>query len=269
MIEGWAENIENEKFVDAIEFGSLNAYKIVEAIKLSKIEKKNTFNLEPVKKLEDEENEQNESFLDKNIEQKIKLQDMLDLISNTFQEKAYSIIYDIFNDYTLDKKSRDDALSSCRNNIVNQILKIDLIKNINPSIKNEIFNYNSLSEQFSKFVRKIVCNLALEESKRVDGRDLNQLRPIHCKTNLFNTLHGSALFQRGQTQVLCSLTLDSPDAMYRNDAIVNMMSPSITNFDKKFMLHYDFPSFATNEIGECSKSFYLYQFFLIGCDFVI
>jgi hypothetical protein len=100
MIEGWAENIENEKFVDAIEFGSLNAYKIVEAIKLSKIEKKNTFNLEPVKKLEDEENEQNESFLDKNIEQKIKLQDMLDLISNTFQEKAYSIIYDIFNDYT-------------------------------------------------------------------------------------------------------------------------------------------------------------------------
>jgi polyribonucleotide nucleotidyltransferase len=66
---------------------------------------------------------------------------------------------------------------------------------------------------------------------------------------MYNTLHGSALFQRGQTQVLCSVTLDSPDSMYRSDAIFNMMSPSLTNFDKKFMLHYDFPSFATNEIA--------------------
>jgi polyribonucleotide nucleotidyltransferase len=249
MIEGWAENLENEKFVNAVEYGAVNAYKIVEAIKLSKIEKKPNANLELLNKLENEEKEQNEGSLERNIEKKDEIQEILDLVSNTFQEKAYARIYDIFNDYKLDKKSRDEALSSIRNNIVNQILNIDSIKNSNPALKNEIFNYNSLSEQFSKFVKKIVCNLALEESKRVDGRALNQLRPINCKINLFGTLHGSALFQRGQTQVLCSLTLDSPDAMYRNDAIVNMMSPSITNFDKKFMLHYDFPSFATNEIG--------------------
>jgi polyribonucleotide nucleotidyltransferase len=242
MIEGWAENLEDEKFIEAIEYGAANAYKIVEAIKISKKEN----NLDLLKKLE---NEENEGTSDRNIQHTSENKEILDLVSNTFQEKAHARIYDIFNDYSLDKKSRDEALSSVKNNIINQILKIDSIKNLNIPLKNEIFNYNSLNEQFYKFVKKIVSNLALVEAKRVDGRDLNQLRPITCKINLYNTLHGSALFQRGQTQVLCSLTLDAPDAMYRNDSIVNMMSPSITNFDKKFMLHYDFPSFATNEIG--------------------
>lgn len=43
---------------------------------------------------------------------------------------------------------------------------------------------------------------------------------------------------RGQTQVLSTITFDSPDTMYRTAAVQDMMSPSITNFDKNFMLHY-------------------------------
>ncbi len=70
-------------------------------------------------------------------------------------------------------------------------------------------------------------------------RKLDQVRPISCSTNMYDALHGSALFQRGQTQVLCSVTLDSPDSMYKSDIIFNMMSPSITTFDKNFMLHYE------------------------------
>ena len=66
---------------------------------------------------------------------------------------------------------------------------------------------------------------------------------------MYNSLHGSALFQRGQTQVLASITFDSPAAMYNSDSVANMMSPSLTNFNKNFMLHYEFPAFATNEIG--------------------
>ena len=83
----------------------------------------------------------------------------------------------------------------------------------------------------------------------MDGRGLDDLRPISCDINLYNSLHGSALFQRGQTQVLASVTFDSPESMYRAESIANMMSPSLTTFNKNFMLHYEFPSFATNEIA--------------------
>jgi polyribonucleotide nucleotidyltransferase len=49
--------------------------------------------------------------------------------------------------------------------------------------------------------------------------------------------------------VLCTITFDSPDSMYKQDNIMDMMSPSLTNFDKKFMLHYNFPSYAVNDIS--------------------
>jgi polyribonucleotide nucleotidyltransferase len=106
-----------------------------------------------------------------------------------------------------------------------------------------------MSDLFTKFVKKVVRRLVLEENKRVDGRSLDEIRPISCKVNLYNSLHGSALFQRGQTQVLSSITFDSLDSMYKMDSIVNMISPSITVY-KNFMLHYEFPSFATNEISK-------------------
>jgi polyribonucleotide nucleotidyltransferase len=102
---------------------------------------------------------------------------------------------------------------------------------------------------FFKFVKAVIRNLIFDEQKRVDGRAFDALRPISCKINMYNSLHGSALFQRGQTQVLASVTFDSPDSMYRADSVAQMMSPSLTNFHKNFMLHYEFPSFATNEIA--------------------
>ena len=54
---------------------------------------------------------------------------------------------------------------------------------------------------------------------RCDGRPLTALRPISCSVDLYRPLHGSALFQRGQTQVLCTLTLDSPDTAARLDPV--------------------------------------------------
>jgi polyribonucleotide nucleotidyltransferase len=63
---------------------------------------------------------------------------------------------------------------------------------------------------------------------------------------MFERLHGSALFQRGQTQVLASVTFDTPDSAFRPDVISALTS---TIGRKAFMLHYEFPPFATNEIG--------------------
>lgn len=254
MIEGWADNLEQEKYIQALEFGAENAYKIVEMIKSVKIEK-------PTKEIKaeasllsipsedetDAETKPLEAPIITEITKKPTHKETEnDEIENLFQALAYSNLHEIFTDYEHDKLTRDNAISQVKNSVINSILKSEAGLNSPPG---SLYTYSSLNDIFYKFVRKVVRNLALNESKRVDGRKLDELRPISCKSNLYNSLHGSALFQRGQTQVLCSVTFDSPDSMYKSDAIFNMMSPSLTNFNKNFMLHYEFPAYATNEIS--------------------
>ena len=53
---------------------------------------------------------------------------------------------------------------------------------------------------------------------RCDGRDLNEIRDIACEVDLYKPLHGSAIFQRGQTQVLCTVALDSPQSAFKTDS---------------------------------------------------
>lgn len=148
---------------------------------------------------------------------------------------AYTRIYDVFSTHTHDKQSRDQALSLIRSDI-GEILKEDF-----PS------EANLLNEAYSATVKKIYTEIVLKTGIRCDGRDLNELRPISCEVDLFKPVHGSALFQRGQTQVLCTATLDSLDSTWRADS-VTALTQGIK--EKNFMLHYEFPKFATNEIGK-------------------
>ena len=76
---------------------------------------------------------------------------------------------------------------------------------------------------------------------RPDGRDNKTLRPIECHTNLLPRVHGSALFQRGETQALITVTLGTGRDEQRVDGLID-------EYSKKFMLDYNFPSFS---VGEC------------------
>ncbi|NUP56285.1 MAG: polyribonucleotide nucleotidyltransferase [Gemmatimonadaceae bacterium] len=91
--------------------------------------------------------------------------------------------------------------------------------------------YNSLRAQ------------VLNTKKRVDGRATNEVRPISIDLGLLPRAHGSALFTRGQTQALVSVTLGTANDVQRLDSID---SPSETT--KSFMLHYNFPPFSTGEV---------------------
>uniref|UniRef100_A0A4W6F896 polyribonucleotide nucleotidyltransferase n=1 Tax=Lates calcarifer TaxID=8187 RepID=A0A4W6F896_LATCA len=102
-------------------------------------------------------------------------------------------------------------------------------------------------ESFNIVSKEIFRNLVLNEYRRCDGRELTALRNISCDVDLFKPLHGSALFQRGQTQVLCSVTFDSLESSIKTDIITTALSGIK---DKNFMLHYEFPPYATNEIGK-------------------
>jgi len=101
----------------------------------------------------------------------------------------------------------------------------------------------------AKWVGKIVEDilyvqsraLTLDEKQRPDGRGFEEIRPIEIMMRPFARLHGSVVFQRGQTQAFCSATLGTPGDMQIMDVIEG-------EYKERFMLHYNFPSFSVGEV---------------------
>ncbi|XP_010248546.1 PREDICTED: polyribonucleotide nucleotidyltransferase 2, mitochondrial isoform X2 [Nelumbo nucifera] len=91
--------------------------------------------------------------------------------------------------------------------------------------------------------KKVVRRRIIEEGIRVDGRRLDKVRPLYCEAGHLPMLHGSSLFSRGDTQVLCTVTLGAPEDAQR---LVSLVGPPT----KRFMLHYSFPPFSINEVGK-------------------
>ncbi len=93
---------------------------------------------------------------------------------------------------------------------------------------------------YEKELKAYVRNNILDQGVRPDGRDLKTIRPISCEVGLLPRTHGSALFTRGQTQVLSVVTLGSPGDEQILDNLGSIES-------KRFMHHYNFPPFSTGE----------------------
>ncbi|MBM4187448.1 MAG: polyribonucleotide nucleotidyltransferase [Gemmatimonadetes bacterium] len=86
-------------------------------------------------------------------------------------------------------------------------------------------------------------NQVLDKGERIDGRDLDTIRPIAVEAGLLPRVHGSALFTRGQTQALVAVTLGTADDEQRIDSIDVPGEAT-----KSFMLHYNFPPYSTGEV---------------------
>ena len=93
---------------------------------------------------------------------------------------------------------------------------------------------------YEKELKAYVRNNILDHGMRVDGRDLKTIRPISCEVGLLPRTHGSAIFTRGQTQVLSVITLGSPG----DEQVLDGLGASES---KRFMHHYNFPPFSTGE----------------------
>ncbi|XP_041921128.1 polyribonucleotide nucleotidyltransferase 1, mitochondrial [Alosa sapidissima] len=158
--------------------------------------------------------------------------EMVDFVRRQASEKIYAV----FTDYAHDKISRDEAVNKIRLETEEQIRE--------KYPQADIFE---VIESFNVVSKEVFRNLVLNEYKRCDGRSLTALRDISCEVDIFKPLHGSALFQRGQTQVLCTVTFDSLESSVKTDLITTALSGIK---DKNFMLHYEFPPYATNEIGK-------------------
>ncbi len=97
-------------------------------------------------------------------------------------------------------------------------------------------------EAFRKLEKKCTRQLIVDESTRADGREFNQIRDLEMETKIFPRTHGSAFFQRGETQSLVTCTLGTG----KDEQIVDGLMPE---YAKKFYLHYNFPPFCTGEAG--------------------
>lgn len=88
---------------------------------------------------------------------------------------------------------------------------------------------------------EIIAEMVVTEGIRSDGRDPNEIRPIEAEVGVIPRVHGSSLFQRGETQALCVATLGTG----RDEQVVDGLNEE---YSKKFMLHYNFPPFCTGEV---------------------
>ena len=95
---------------------------------------------------------------------------------------------------------------------------------------------------FEEVYRKLVRKLISEKKQRIDGRRLSEIRPITCEAGILPRTHGSALFTRGETQVLAVVTFGTSE----DEQKINSLTGETY---KSFMLHYNFPPFCTGEVA--------------------
>ena len=99
-----------------------------------------------------------------------------------------------------------------------------------------------IGKKFKSLEQEIVRGSILATGKRIDGRDTKTVRPIDCQVGVLPRAHGSALFTRGETQAMVVTTLGTGQDEQLIDALEG-------EFRQNFMLHYNFPPYATNEAG--------------------
>jgi polyribonucleotide nucleotidyltransferase len=132
-----------------------------------------------------------------------------------------------------EKKARYDAYGAIKKEVIAALtveMGAEVFSTVEKLVKEEIEN--------RKYA--VVRGMVLDTGKRIDGRDTTTIRPISCEVGLLPRVHGSALFQRGETQAIVTATLGTASDEQKIDALTGESW-------KRFMLHYNFPPFSTGE----------------------
>ena len=144
-------------------------------------------------------------------------------------EKLYGQVYEVAKQTIANKKERKEAFDKVKESYI-ESLPEDHEKD--PSL---------ISKYYHDIEKKASRNLVLEEGVRLDGRQMDQIRPIWSEVDYLPGAHGSAIFTRGETQSLTTVTLGTK---LDEKMIDNAMATGTI----KFMLHYNFPGFSTGEV---------------------
>ena len=154
-------------------------------------------------------------------------------------EEIYKFVAENYHDeikekvQEVDKEVRDNNISELTDKIIN-----DYTEKFGEESAEE--HQADLGEAIYKLEKKCVRDMIFYEHKRVDGRKLDEIRPLSCEVGILPRVHGSALFTRGQTQVLSVATLGMVSEEQTLDGID-------TEESKRYMHQYNFPSYSVGE----------------------
>jgi polyribonucleotide nucleotidyltransferase len=216
MVEGESKEISEEDFLAALNFGH------------QKIKELNALQMQLVEQCEIKKREIPTDEIPEEV---------IDLVKNEIKDELEEFVHKVTS-----KAERSET----RHNLVAKAQEKAI----------EIFGENEdyaaklekwVSEIVNDYEKKQMRKMIITEKKRLDGRGLENIRPITCEIGLLPRSHGSALFTRGETQSLCSVTLGTT----KDSQIIDGLDPV---YQQRFILHYNFPPFSTGEVGRLGTS---------------
>jgi polyribonucleotide nucleotidyltransferase len=142
------------------------------------------------------------------------------------------------------KISKEDLEKAYKNKIKQErYAALDAVKtNLLEHLKENEFSQKTILSCFEKLKADVLRGNVINHKTRVDGRGLEDIRPISCEVGILPRAHGSALFTRGETQALVALTLGTG----HDEQIVDALEGE---YKEGFMLHYNFPPYSVGEVG--------------------
>lgn len=152
-----------------------------------------------------------------------------DALKVELEEKLYDKVYAVVQQQIKNKTERKNAISAIKEEYIASLPEdheVDL---------------GLVSKYFGGVAKKASRDLVLNESKRLDGRELSEIRNIWSEVDYLPSAHGSAIFTRGETQSLSTVTLGT-----KLDE--QMVDGAVHSGYNKFYLHYNFPGFSTGEV---------------------
>ncbi len=158
-------------------------------------------------------------------------------IKNIIDEVAGGMIYDAYHNF--DREYRQNKLEEAKKLVKERIEALEENHPIHVMIEETGIDF--VAEEFKAAEKKVMRAMIVNEGVRADGRKPNEVRPIWCEVGVIPRAHGSAVFTRGQTQVLSVATLAGPGMKQEIDGV----DPQT---EKTYMHKYIFPGFSVGEV---------------------
>ena len=206
MVEGEMNEVSENEMIEAIKIGH-DAIKEQCAAQLELAAKVNT-------------NSEKREYCHENHDEELKVR---------IKEDTYDLVYSVASE-GLEKNERSSRFKEIKTNWISKLSEEEIEK----------YDSKLVGVYYHDVEKEAIRNLVLSEGKRLDGRETNEIRPIWCEIDYLHSPHGSAVFTRGETQSLTTVTLGSATDVNRLDGVTHQGHES-------FYLHYNFPPFSTGE----------------------
>lgn len=213
MVEAGANQLPEADVIEAIDFG----YEVVQDLIKAQLELIKELGIEVVTEVEPETDPTLETFV---------------------AEQSTAAVKEVLKQFELSKPDRDIKLDAIKGELA---AAIEALADDN-SVKLAVAaNGKALGNTYKAVTKKLMRRQIVDDNVRVDGRKLDEVRPISCQVGLLpKRVHGTGLFQRGLTQVMSVATLGTP-----GDA--QMMDDLHPDDEKRYLHHYNFPPYSVGE----------------------